>query len=62
MQRRVSLYELKELLGHSTLTMVKRYAHLAPEHLRATAAALDGVLASPEPDSKEKASEPVEAR
>jgi hypothetical protein len=42
--------------------MVKRYAHLAPEHLRATAAALDGVLASPEPDSKEKASEPVEAR
>jgi len=44
-QRRVSLYELKELLGHSTLTMVRRYAHLAPEHLRAAAAALDGVLA-----------------
>jgi integrase len=61
-QRRVSLYELKELLGHSTLTMVKRYAHLAPEHLRAAAAALDGVLASSKPDSKEKASEPVEVR
>jgi integrase len=59
-QRRVSLYELKELLGHSTLTMVKRYAHLAPEHLRAAAAALDGVLAPP--DSKEKASEPIEVR
>jgi integrase len=43
-QRRVSLFELKELLGHSSLTMVKRYAHLAPEHLRAAAAALDGVL------------------
>lgn len=63
-QRRVSLYELKELLGHSSLTMVKRYAHLAPEHLRAAAAALDGVLA-PAPaatgsnlnaDSKETAS------
>lgn len=62
-QRRVSLYELKELLGHSTLTMVKRYAHLAPEHLRAAAAALDGVLTAanvavsePERDSKETAS------
>jgi hypothetical protein len=63
-QRRVSLYELKELLGHSTLTMVKRYAHLAPEHLRAAAAALDGVLApataavpsEPERHSKETAS------
>ena len=54
-QRRVSLYELKELLGHSTLTMVKRYAHLAPEHLRAAAAALDGVL-SATADSKETAS------
>jgi integrase len=61
-QRRVSLYELKELLGHSTLTMVKRYAHLAPEHLRAAAAALDGVLSVSEPDSKETASAPVEVR
>jgi integrase len=61
-QRRVSLYELKELLGHSTLTMVKRYAHLAPEHLRAAAAALDGVLSVSEPDTKETASAPVEVR
>ena len=61
-QRRVSLYELKELLGHSTLTMVKRYAHLAPEHLRAAAAALDGVLSEPERHSKEKAIQPVEVR
>ena len=42
--------------------MVKRYAHLAPEHLRAAAAALDGVLAVLEPDSKETASETVEVR
>jgi integrase len=45
-QRRVSLYELRDLLGHSSLTMVKRYAHLAREHPRAAAAALDDVLAS----------------
>jgi len=63
-QRRVSLYELKELLGHSSLSMVKRYALFAPEHLRAAAAALDGVLAparAAERHSKETAIQPVEA-
>jgi integrase len=25
---------LQEILGHATLTMTMRYAHLAPEHLR----------------------------
>jgi integrase len=43
-QRGVTLVELKDLLGHSTLTMVLRYAHLAPENLRAAVARLDGVL------------------
>ena len=57
----MSLYELKELLGHSSLTMVKRYAHLAPEHLRSAAAALDNVL-TPIRDSKEKATETVSVR
>jgi integrase len=33
-QRGVTLPELKELLGHATLAMVMRYAHLAPEQLR----------------------------
>jgi hypothetical protein len=29
-----TLQEVKDLLGHSTLAMVMRYAHLSPEHLR----------------------------
>ena len=26
------LYTVKELMGHSTIQMTERYAHLAPEH------------------------------
>jgi len=33
-QRGRPLVEVKDLLGHATLTMTLRYAHLAPEHLR----------------------------
>ncbi len=46
-QRRVTLPELKDLLGHSSLQMVQRYAHLGPEHLRSATAKLDDVLPSP---------------
>ena len=31
---KVSLYEVKDLLGHSSITMTERYAHLADEQLR----------------------------
>ena len=30
----VTLKELQELLGHASLAMTMRYAHLAPEHLK----------------------------
>ena len=56
-QRRVSLLELRDLLGHSSLQMVQRYSHLAPEHLRAAASSLEGILVS-----KEAANRAVEVK
>ena len=41
--RGVSLKELQELLGHSSLAMTMRYAHLAPERLRAAVTRLEGL-------------------
>jgi integrase len=32
-QAGVSLHTVSEVLGHSSLAMTRRYAHLAPEHL-----------------------------
>jgi integrase len=46
-QHGATLPELKDLLGHSSLAMVLRYAHLAPEHLRSAVSRLDAVLAAP---------------
>jgi len=60
--RGVTLKELQELLGHASLAMTMRYAHLAPEHLRTAVSRLQG-LASPEPASisaQASAQEPIE--
>ena len=43
-QRGATLPELKELLGHSSLKLVLRYAHLSPGHLRTAVSRLDNVL------------------
>jgi integrase len=39
-QRGVDLYRVKEILGHSTIAMTERYAHLAPNHLADAVAVL----------------------
>jgi len=38
----VPLPEVRDLLGHSTVTMTEKYAHLAPDNVRAAVAVLDG--------------------
>jgi hypothetical protein len=43
--RGVTLKELQELLGHASLGMTMRYAHLAPEHLRSAVSRLEGLTA-----------------
>lgn len=41
--RGIDIYTVSQLLGHSSVEMTKRYAHLAPEHKAAAVAVLDAV-------------------
>ncbi|HDD35677.1 MAG TPA: hypothetical protein ENF30_02630 [Candidatus Desulfofervidus auxilii] len=40
----VDLMTVKELLGHKTISMTTRYAHLAPSHIQKAVAVLDGAI------------------
>ncbi|MDM7943390.1 MAG: site-specific integrase [Hydrogenophaga sp.] len=40
-QAGVDLYQVRDLLGHSSITLTERYAHLAPHQKRAAVALLD---------------------
>ena len=59
--RGVTLKELQDLLGHASLTMTMRYAHLAPEHLRTAVSRLAGLTSCGAVDESAQASahEPV---
>jgi integrase len=48
-----SLQALKEILGHSSLAMTMRYAHLAPEHLRSevTKTERPAIQTTPQPEN-----------
>jgi integrase len=38
-----SIREVQEILGHKTMAMTQRYAHLGPKHLRTAISALGGI-------------------
>jgi len=47
----VPLLTISRLLGHKSLTMTMRYAHLSPQHLRDAMRALEGPAAPAAPGS-----------
>jgi integrase len=49
MMRGMPLKDLQEALGHATLTMTMRYAHLAPERLRHSFSLLNGLTSGVQP-------------
>ncbi len=49
----IDLVTIKELLGHKSLSMTMRYAHLAPGHKRKAVNTLDEILKNSEQEQKD---------
>jgi integrase len=62
MMRGASLKELQELVGHSSLTMTMRYAHLSPDRLRSAVSRLDGLTLVEPAEPVQPASQRAQAR
>jgi len=52
MQEDVELNDVRELLGHKTMTMTLRYAHLSPKHKTRVVNILDRVMSQNPPQEK----------
>jgi len=44
----VNLYEVKELMGHSTLALTERYSHVRADNLRAAIRAMEKAQERPQ--------------
>ncbi len=58
----VALPEMRDLLGHTDITTTERYAHLAPENVRATVAVSESASRSGHVDAARKAKQRHQGR